>query len=113
MTLLDLDLEDADIGVTDLRDPRKLAEQLQKRRRLRVKKGGETIGVFVSATAWRELQERFDALQAELEARDDEALATLLTERMNDQEQWVVGSAKDAAAAVAGSQQIVKQRRGR
>lgn len=110
MTLLDLDLEDADIGVTDLRDPRKLAEQLQKRRRLRVKKGGETIGVFVSAPAWRELQERFDALQAELEARDDESLAALLAERMNDEEPWVAGSAKNAAAAVA-DQQIAKRRR--
>jgi hypothetical protein len=113
MALLDLDLEDADIGVTDLRDPRKLAEQLQKRRRLRVKKGSETIGVFVSASAWRELQERFDALQGELDARDDEALAALLAERIGDEESWMSGSAKGAAGVISSYRQIVKQRRGR
>lgn len=113
MALLDLDLEDADIGVTDLRDPRKLAENLQKRQRLRVRKGNETIGVFVSAPAWRELQERFNALQAELDARDDEALSALLSERIDDNESWVAGSAKSAAGVISSYQQILKQRRGR
>ena len=113
MNLLDLDFEDADIGVTDLRDSRKLAERLRRRRRLRVKKGAETIGVFVSAPAWRELQERFDALQAELEARDDAALDSLLVERMADSERWVRGSAENAATIATGYERLVKQRRGR
>lgn len=112
MALLDLDLEDADIGVTDLRDPAKLTEQLQRRRRLRVKKGGRTIGVFVSAPAWQELQERFDALQTELEARDDEALESLLKERMSDPEPWTPGSIRGAAAIVADYEQIMTRRRG-
>lgn len=111
MALLDLDLEDADIGVTDLRDARKLAERLRQQRRLRVRKGAHTIGVFVSAPAWRELQKRFDALQAELDARDDDALASLLEERLVNSGPWTRGSAKNAAAAISGYEQIMKRRR--
>lgn len=112
MALLDLDFEDADIGVTDLRDARKLAERLRQRRRLRVRKGAHTIGVFVSAAAWRELQERFDALQAELDARDDDALATLLEERLAHFGPWTRGSAENALAVISGYERIVKRRRG-
>ena len=113
MSLLDLDLEDADIGVTDLRDPGKLAQQLRTKRRLRVRKGSQTIGVFVSTPAWRELQERFDALQAALEERDDEALAALLVERKTDDQPWVRGASRSAASVIADSEQIVHHRLGK
>ena len=112
MTLLDLDLEDADIGVTELRDARKLADRLRRQRRLRVRKGAKTIGVFVSAAAWRELQERFDTLQAELDARDDDALNALLEERLANPGPWVRGSKENAAAAIADYERIMKRRRG-
>lgn len=112
MTLLDLDFEDADIGVTDLRNARKLADRLRQQRRLRVRKGTKTIGVFVSAPAWRELQERFDAMQAELDARDDEALNALIQERLANPGPWVQGSKENAAAAIAGYKRMMKRRRG-
>lgn len=94
MALLDLDLEDDDIGVSDLRDPNKLVERLRAKKRVRVRKGGKTIGILVSTAAWKELQARFEALEAEIEARDDEALAALLTDRATSNEPWVQGSKK-------------------
>ena len=112
MTLLDLDFEDADIGVTDLRDARKLADRLRQQRRLRVRKGTKTIAVLVSPGAWRELQRRFDALQAELDDRDDAALYALLEERLASPGRRVRGSKENAAAVIAEYEQTLNRHRG-
>ncbi len=114
VSLLDLDIEDLDIPITDLRDVARVMERLRDCHRLRIKRRNETVGVLIAADAWRELQEMYRALQSELDARDDEALAALIATRLSDEhEPFVRGSQETAADVVHGYEAIMAQRRAR
>jgi hypothetical protein len=110
--MLDLDLDDIDMNVSELRDVDALVERLRSNRRLRIKRRSETIGVLIDADAWRALQRRFRELEAELEARDDEALAAIAYDRLADRSEPVLAGSEASAAAVRdGYNALMAQRR--
>jgi hypothetical protein len=111
--LTDLNLDDIDIGISELRDADNLVARLKSVHRLRVRRRAETIGVLIDAETWRDLQERFRRLEAELEKWEDEALAALAMERLNSPEPWVSGSEQLADELLTDYNEMEAQRRGK
>lgn len=101
---------DAEISVTELRREELVTERLERHHAVRVRRRGEVIGVLLDANLWSQLEARFERLEAELEAYEDQAVLALIASRADAE--YVVASDDVVADVFEQYQSLVEDHDG-
>jgi len=72
---------EAEISLTEFRSQDTVTSRLRSHHRLRVRRRGDLIGVFLDVREWRQLVEYVSALEREADRREDEAALAVIHER--------------------------------
>lgn len=72
---------DAEISLTEFRSEDTVTSRLRHHHRLRVRRRGDLIGVFLDVDAWRGLVRYVESLEADAEERESEIVRAIVDAR--------------------------------